>query len=72
VAKLPKLRESDSRQQSKTLDISSRNRISDPSEEAKSRIVTTLVTEPPSVVDSVLPETALSRTSPNSMSTHPL
>ena len=30
------------------------------------------VTEPPSVVDSVLPETALSRTSPHSMSTHPL
>jgi hypothetical protein len=32
-------------------------------------IVTTFVTEPPSVVDSVLPETALSRTSPHSMST---
>jgi hypothetical protein len=36
-------------------------------------IVTTFVTELPSVVDSVLTQTALSRrTSPHSLSTHPL
>jgi hypothetical protein len=46
--------------------------VSDPNEERISRIVTIFVTEPPSVVNSVLPETALSRTSPHSMSTHPL
>jgi hypothetical protein len=46
--------------------------VSDPNEERISRIVTTFVTEPPSVVDSVLTQTALSRTSPHSMSTHPL
>jgi len=45
--------------------------FSDPNEERISRIVTTFVTEPPSLVDSVLPET-VSRTSPHSMSTHPL